>query len=64
MPEFIELKQRACTAEDFDTETRGDRRSRYGFFPMGEDTKGNIESVKGSIKCIDEQYMIEGHFDS
>ena len=46
MPEFIELKQRTCTQEDFDTETRGDKRSRYGFYPMGENTEGIIDSVK------------------
>ena len=64
MPEFIELEQRPCTDEDFDTDSRGSRRSRYGFYPMGEDTKGNIESVKGSLKCIDEPYLIQGHFNS
>ena len=44
-PQFIELKQRQCTEDDFDTDSRGDRRSRYGFFPMNEDTKGNIASI-------------------
>ena len=60
---FNDLETRNCQQEDV-THDEGETQNEYGFYPFDPDTVGNLESVKGRLKCIDEPYEIKGHYDS
>lgn len=58
--EFLPLRQRACTQEDFNQE---DAREFGGFYPLREKFKG-YEYLESKMECLDENYELYGDFDS
>ena len=61
--EFVPVKHRPCSREDFYNPEDDQKNSAYGFYPLSPSTQ-NVVDAGYNIKCIEDPVSLYGDFNT